>query len=114
MRDEKMQPWRASTGDGAPTLMHGSNRLATFRRDDHGRKALKRAVACVNALEGWADPSAAGELLEATRDALTALEDHVSNDAKHYGIPEGEICPCTESSIPRLRAAIARAKGEGS
>ena len=35
-----------------------------------------RIVACVNALEGWADPSAAGDLLEAAKEAEGLLRSY--------------------------------------
>ena len=54
-----------------------------------------RIVQCVNALEGWADPAVAGELLEAAEALDTMLPTAIGNEV-----------------VQRFRSAIARAKGE--
>lgn len=62
-------------------------------------KDFERIVACVNALEGFADPSAAKDLLEALEEMTTFLDDFYEGTET---LPE----------ITKARAAIAKAKGE--
>ena len=73
-----------------------TRRYYALEGEGHAEADASRIVACVNALEGWSDPSAAGELLEAARIAVDLME--------------GFRCPKPETD--RLRAAIARARGE--
>ena len=60
--------------------------------------SVERLIACYRALEGWADPSAAGEVLEAAEEKLQFLKEHQT--AAGWG------------DMKRLRAAIAKVKGE--
>ncbi len=63
-------------------------------RGGEQRANADRLVACWNALEGWADPSAAGELLEAMIE--TFQYGNVANQSQ---------------AAANLKAAIAKAKG---
>ena len=84
LRDEKEKKWRA---ERAPY-----------------RERVARRAACFEALEGWADPSAAGELLDEITKIMPLLdaiqEDHVA------------LMPSGVATFNKLRAAIAKARGK--
>ncbi len=76
-------------------------RRAEMDADD---KKRERRDARIEAMEGWADPSAAGELLDEITKIMPLLdaiqEDHVA------------LMPSGVATFNKLRAAIAKAKGK--
>ena len=80
LQDEKEKKWRAER--------------ATYR------ERVARRSACFEALEGWADPSAAGQVLESLEDVLAGYDSSAGSN-----FDGGKWAK-------RARAAIAKAKGK--
>lgn len=96
-------PWKLTTPNLISIVSPDGYWIADVPRN--GKANAKRIVACVNALEGFADPSAAPDLLEAA-EAVIKFMDEI-NKQYPYKDPDGEIC-----ELKDLRKVIAKAKGE--
>lgn len=111
MKDQKHtpEPWEANehesiSGDNYITIKRGSWDIAHSKYSANDweveRANAARIVACINALEGWADPSAAGELLEATKNlAMLAV------------LKYGNLDPEANEIFTQYRAVLARIEG---
>lgn len=58
--------------------------------------------------------TAAPDLLASLRLCVASLADHIVVDAECAGIAPNAVCPCETDTLPKARAAIAKAEGRGS
>jgi len=100
-------PWDVSN-DGV--IHNGETRIAQILRpngyesDDEAN--ADRIVACVNALEGFADPTAAPDLLEAVKHAHTSLRTFTPEAGESYWTSSDD------DTLAALEAALAKAEGD--
>jgi hypothetical protein len=56
--------------------------------------------------------AAAPELLEACKELLRCLQQHIADESEVKNVSAKQLCPCTEFQIPQAIAAIAKAEGK--
>jgi hypothetical protein len=102
-------PWDFHLGRGTNPRLHiqtsggyqivSTPELSRHDRERSGQEANARLIA------------AAPSLLEALKDTVRALNQHLTDEAKAAGVDVETLCPCLTNEVRAAQAAIAKAEG---